>query len=516
MWGRRDKKKARAPPVVEKKPVEKIEQWLAEPTTVWRDKLQDWLDPPEIVVPPKQPLVKKITKGTELSADEIKAKEELRAWATSRKGLDFIHSEEARAQALQKEVASQSKRGGIPHVPHPQHGEPMLRRQVPVGSKTGRSEHEMRWQWMKQHLFSKWGFQTHFYPVEKPFDLQTAIGSEALDRAAYVTMVDESANNLYYKDRLGRTRGPMTLTSMRTAVAAGIIDKQTLAWAPDLDEWAPIEMIYGLGGLVLTPQVKMAAQGLAFVMKLATFVNPLKARRGFEFKDFEAEQAAALRRREDDRAVLDAHGGVWPGERTPIHVLGMWGGGTNLTNWIEQRHKRVFPDKYITPQMREVLFENIPGLKPRHIFEVESFFDRTLYSKPFFRPAMGALTESPSCISGFSKDPRFEEEDDDYDDEDDENDPWTVNERLFLRMMFEQEEVEKKRTVNMVKLREQEDRLLEILYLKKQERRAKRAAERAAKKGGAGASATQTKAGRATKEGTAGSNKKKKGARGRK
>ena len=61
------------------------------------------------------------------------------------------------------------------------------------------------------------------------------------------------AGGWYYKDRLGRTRGPMELVNLKTAWAAGIVDKNTFIWGDDMDEWAPIGMVYGLETAVATP-----------------------------------------------------------------------------------------------------------------------------------------------------------------------------------------------------------------------------------------------------------------------
>lgn len=60
------------------------------------------------------------------------------------------------------------------------------------------------------------------------------------------------SGGFYYKDRLGRTRGPMELIQLKTAWGAGIIDKDTFIWGEDLDEWAPIHMVYGLERAIAT------------------------------------------------------------------------------------------------------------------------------------------------------------------------------------------------------------------------------------------------------------------------
>ncbi|CAI7804057.1 unnamed protein product [Closterium sp. NIES-54] len=57
----------------------------------------------------------------------------------------------------------------------------------------------------------------------------------------------------YYKDRVGRTRGPCEVINLRTAWAAGIIDGNTFVWGDDMDEFAPIDAVYGLKQAIDTP-----------------------------------------------------------------------------------------------------------------------------------------------------------------------------------------------------------------------------------------------------------------------
>lgn len=56
----------------------------------------------------------------------------------------------------------------------------------------------------------------------------------------------------FYKDRLGRTRGPLELITLKTAWGAGIIDKHTFIWGEDMDEFAPIHMVYGMERAIAT------------------------------------------------------------------------------------------------------------------------------------------------------------------------------------------------------------------------------------------------------------------------
>lgn len=56
----------------------------------------------------------------------------------------------------------------------------------------------------------------------------------------------------WYKDRLGRSRGPCELITLKTAWGAGIIDRDTFIWGEDMDEWAPIHMVYALEPAIAT------------------------------------------------------------------------------------------------------------------------------------------------------------------------------------------------------------------------------------------------------------------------
>ncbi|KAI3971929.1 hypothetical protein MKX01_030130 [Papaver californicum] len=69
----------------------------------------------------------------------------------------------------------------------------------------------------------------------------------------------------YYKDRLGRTRGPLQLITLKTAWGAGIIDKSTFIWGEDMDEWAPIHMVYGLERAVAIWEAAQQVTSLTFI-----------------------------------------------------------------------------------------------------------------------------------------------------------------------------------------------------------------------------------------------------------
>lgn len=76
-----------------------------------------------------------------------------------------------------------------------------------------------------------------------------------------VILVIMKTSGFYYKDRLGRSRGPMQLIQLKTAWGAGIIDKHTFIWSDDMDEWAPISMVYGMERAIAT------WEGLSFLLR---------------------------------------------------------------------------------------------------------------------------------------------------------------------------------------------------------------------------------------------------------
>lgn len=70
----------------------------------------------------------------------------------------------------------------------------------------------------------------------------------------------------YYKDRLGRTRGPLELINLKTAWGGGIIDKDTFIWGEDMDEWAPIHMVYGLERAIATWEGQSSSHYYLFII----------------------------------------------------------------------------------------------------------------------------------------------------------------------------------------------------------------------------------------------------------
>ncbi|GJP75043.1 hypothetical protein CLOP_g5537, partial [Closterium sp. NIES-67] len=108
----------------------------------------------------------------------------------------------------------------------------------------------------KTFHFGLWGYQQRPYPAEKPFDIQQVVGSKFLEKR-YLDFTLRGST-WYYKDRLGRTRGPCEVINLRTAWAAGIIDGNTFVWGDDMDEFAPIDAVYGLKQAIDTPDVRLA------------------------------------------------------------------------------------------------------------------------------------------------------------------------------------------------------------------------------------------------------------------
>ncbi|XVF76879.1 hypothetical protein PTKIN_Ptkin13bG0302500 [Pterospermum kingtungense] len=145
----------------------------------------------------------------------------------------------------------------------------------------------------------------------------------------------------YYKDRLGRTRGPCELITLKTAWGAGIIDKHTFIWGEDMDEWAPIHMVYGLEPAIATWEVGLGAAATAFLHKLQK-----------------------------------ANDGIWPGVRIPSHALFLWASGSEMTTLLEADH---MPNKYISKDLRRKLAKVIPGLRPWEVLSVAQAMDEIAY-----------------------------------------------------------------------------------------------------------------------------------------
>lgn len=77
---------------------------------------------------------------------------------------------------------------------------------------------------------------------------------------------------------------------------------------------------------------------------------PLKGR---EKKTYEQAQQEAYESKRRDLAVLEANDGVWPGVRMPSHVLFLWAGGSELSNFLEEDH---MPNKYVPKHLRYIAF----------------------------------------------------------------------------------------------------------------------------------------------------------------
>ncbi|RVW69774.1 Protein TIC 56, chloroplastic [Vitis vinifera] len=133
----------------------------------------------------------------------------------------------------------------VPHVPGLD-GRPMPRKAI----KTKKESDDKFWDFTRQFFFGLWGFRQRPYPPGRPIDVAQAIGYKRLEKRYYDFIM--RSGGWYYKDRLGRTRGPLELITLKTAWGAGIIDKDTFIWGEDMDEWAPIHMVYGLEPAIAT------------------------------------------------------------------------------------------------------------------------------------------------------------------------------------------------------------------------------------------------------------------------
>ncbi|KAL0555701.1 hypothetical protein IC582_009656 [Cucumis melo] len=281
----------------------------------------------------------------------------------------------------------------IPHVPGLD-GRPMPRKAI----KTDRESDDKFWDFARQFFFGLWGFQQRPYPPGRPIDVAQAIGYKRLEKRYYDFIM--KSGGWYYKDRLGRTRGPLELITLKTAWGGGIIDKDTFIWGEDMDEWAPIHMVYGLERAIATWEVRLGAAATAFLHKLQKGIPPWVPLKGREKKTYKQLQQEALESKRRDLAVLAANDGVWPGVRIPSHALFLWASGPELTSLLEEDH---MPNKYIPRDLRYQLAEVIPGLRPWEVLSVEQAMDQITYNGEWHREALGSYSTGPPYIREWNK-----------------------------------------------------------------------------------------------------------------
>ncbi|KAI0511484.1 hypothetical protein KFK09_012114 [Dendrobium nobile] len=281
----------------------------------------------------------------------------------------------------------------LPHVPGPD-GRPMPRKAI----KTKRESDDKFWDFARQFFFGLWGFRQRPYPTSRPIDVAQAIGYKNLERRYYDFIM--RSGGWWYKDRLGRTRGPLELITLKTAWAGGIIDTHTFIWGEDMDEWAPIGMVYGLEKAIATWEVRLGAAATAFLHKLQKGISPWTPLKGFEKKTYKQLQEEALESKRRDMAVLEANGGIWPGVRTPSHALFLWASGAELTTILEADH---MPNKYVSKELRNRLAKVIPGLRPWEVLSVEQAMDTITYNGEWYREPLGSYATGPPYIREWNR-----------------------------------------------------------------------------------------------------------------
>ncbi|CBI18120.3 hypothetical protein VitviT2T_011830 [Vitis vinifera] len=282
----------------------------------------------------------------------------------------------------------------VPHVPGLD-GRPMPRKAI----KTKKESDDKFWDFTRQFFFGLWGFRQRPYPPGRPIDVAQAIGYKRLEKRYYDFIM--RSGGWYYKDRLGRTRGPLELITLKTAWGAGIIDKDTFIWGEDMDEWAPIHMVYGLEPAIATWEVRLGAAATAFLHKLQKGIPPWVPLKGHEKKTYKQLQEEAIESKKRDLAVLEANDGVWPGVRTPSHALFLWASGSELTTILEEDY---MPNKYIPKDLRLQLAEVIPGLRPWEVLSVEQAMDQITYGGEWYREPFGMFTTGPPYIENWNND----------------------------------------------------------------------------------------------------------------
>ncbi|KAI4331612.1 hypothetical protein MLD38_029786 [Melastoma candidum] len=252
---------------------------------------------------------------------------------------------------------------------------------------------------VRQFLFGLWGSRQRPYPPGKPIDVAQAIGYKRLVKRYYCFIM--KSGGFFYKDCLGRSRGPMELIQLKTAWGAGIIDKDTFIWAEDMDEWAPICMVYGMERAIATWEVRLGAVATAFIHKLQRGIPPWVPLKGHEPKTYKQLQKEAVEEKRRDMAVLKANGGVWPGLRTPSYTLFLRVSGTELTTVLEKDH---MPNKYILKDLRIQLAKIIPGLRPWEVLSIEQAMEHITYGGEWYREPLGTYHTGPPYIRHWNKD----------------------------------------------------------------------------------------------------------------
>ncbi|KAE9603124.1 hypothetical protein Lal_00018772 [Lupinus albus] len=276
-------------------------------------------------------------------------------------------------------------------------------RPMPRKAQKNREEADDKfWDFARQFFFGLWGFRQRPYPPGRPIDVAQSIGYKNLERRYYDFIM--RSGGWFYKDRLGRTRGPCELIQLKTAWGAGIVDKNTFIWGEDMDEWAPIHMIYGMERAIATWEVRVGAAATALLFKLQKGIPPWVPLKGFEKKTYKQLQEEAMESKRRDLAVLEANDGVWPGVRIPSYALFLWASGTELTTILEQDQINHMPNKYIPRGLRKKLAEIIPGLRPWEVLSMEQAMDQITFNGEWYREPLGSYTTGPPYIRHWNED----------------------------------------------------------------------------------------------------------------
>lgn len=272
-------------------------------------------------------------------------------------------------------------------------------RPMPRKAQSRYAAQDKFWDFARQFYLGIWGFWQRPYPPGKPIDVAQAIGYNTLENRYYDFIMKSGV--WFYKDRLGRTRGPLALHTLKTAWGGGVIDKNTFIWGEDMDEWAPIHMIYGMERAIATWEVRLAASATAFFHKLQKGIPPWVPVKGFEKKTYKQLQQEAVESKRRDLAVMEANDGLWPGVRIPSHALFLWASGTELTTTLEQDH---MPNKYIPKDLRQKLAKLIPGLRPWEVLSIEQAMDRITFNDEWYREPLGSYNTGPPFVRRWNAD----------------------------------------------------------------------------------------------------------------
>ncbi|KAL4187763.1 hypothetical protein AMTRI_Chr09g20690 [Amborella trichopoda] len=144
------------------------------------------------------------------------------------------------------------------------------------------------------------------------------------------------------------------------------------------------------------PLLRLGAAATAALHKMGKGILPWVPLKGFEKKSYKQLQDEAIESKRRDLAVLEANGGVWPGEKIPSHAMFLWASGSELTTILEEDH---MPNKFIPKDLRDN-----PWIEVWEVLSIEQAMDQITYDGGWYREPLGSYTTGPPYIRHWNRD----------------------------------------------------------------------------------------------------------------